>query len=82
MVLALPLAGDIVIGPEQMFWDFRRGNQIVGVDWDIWMHFMVVAKTEESEPLVREIAAWLSMSRWAGERNPVEPGTGTKCAVE
>jgi hypothetical protein len=57
--------GSLAIGPEQMFWDFRRTEQAVGLDWDIWMGFMVVAKTEESEPLVRDIAAWLGSSPWA-----------------
>lgn len=52
--------GEIVVGPDQMFWDFRRGNQMVGLDWDIWMGLMVVAKAEASEPLVRDIAAWLN----------------------
>lgn len=60
--------GDILIGPDQMFWDFRRGDQVVGLDWDIWMDFMVVAKTEASEPLVRDIVAWLSSSGWITER--------------
>lgn len=55
--------GDIVIGLEQMFWDFQRGEQVVGLDWDIWMEFMVVAKSPTSEPLVKAIAAWLKLSR-------------------
>ena len=63
--LSLVTAGDIVIGPEQMFWDFRRGELVVGLDWDIWIDFMVVAKSEASEALVRDIAAWLGSSRWA-----------------
>jgi hypothetical protein len=54
--------GTPAIGPDQMFWDFQRNEQIVGLDWDIWMGFMVVAKTEGAEPLVREIAALLSSS--------------------
>ena len=64
-VLGLVPAGEIVIGPEQMFWDFRRRDQVVGLEWDIWMEFMVVAKCEEAESLVREIAAWLRASTWA-----------------
>jgi hypothetical protein len=63
-----------VIGPEQMFWDFRRDGQLVGFDWDVWMGFMVVAKTEAAEPLVREIAVWLSSSRWAGAGESAERG--------
>ena len=38
----------------------------VGLDWDIWMDFMVVAKTEAAEPLLRDIVSWLSSSEWAG----------------
>lgn len=51
--------GSLAIGPDEMFWDFRRAEQVIGLDWDNWMGFMVVAKTEGSESLVREIAAWL-----------------------
>ena len=61
-------ASDIVIGPDQMFWDFRRGDQVVGLDWDIWMEFMAVAQSPASEPLVADIAAWL------GARSDAEPG--------
>jgi hypothetical protein len=65
--VGLAPAGEIVIGPEQMFWDFRRGEQVVGLDWDLWMEFMAVAKSEASEPLLRDIAAWLGTSRWSVE---------------
>jgi hypothetical protein len=58
--LGLAPAGDILIGPDQMCWDFRRGDQVVSLDWDIWMEFMAVAKSEASEPLLRDISAWLS----------------------
>lgn len=57
--LGLVPASDLVIGPDQMFWDFRRANQLVGLDWDVWMEFMAVAKSEASEPLLKEIAAWI-----------------------
>ncbi len=64
---ALASDGAPVIGPEQLYWAFRRAEQEVGFDWDIWMGFMVVAKSEAAESLVRDIAAWLSSSQWAGE---------------
>jgi hypothetical protein len=69
--------GSLVIGPDQMFWDFRRDEQVVGLDWDIWMGLMVVAKTERAEPLVREIATWLGSSQWAGEGRRAQPGPTT-----
>ncbi len=62
----LASAGDIVIGPEQMFWDFQRGGQVVGLDWDIWMEFMAVAQSAASEALVADIAAWLGARPDAG----------------
>jgi hypothetical protein len=63
--LGLVPNGDIIIGPDQMFWDFRRGDQVVGLDWDNWMQFMAVAQSPASEPLVQDVAAWLSASRWS-----------------
>ena len=57
-VFGLTPSGDMIIGPEQMFWGFQRGQVIIGLDWDIWMEFMVVAKSVESEALVTDIAAW------------------------
>ena len=32
--LGLEAVGEIVIGPEQMFWDFRRGDHVVGLGCD------------------------------------------------
>jgi hypothetical protein len=51
--------GSIIIGLEQMYWEFRQSHLLISLDWDIWMDFMVVARSDESEPLVRDIAAWL-----------------------
>ena len=48
-----------------VFQDYRRSGQVVGLEWDNWMGFTVVAKTEESEPLVRNIGDWLLGSAWA-----------------
>ncbi|MGL6074416.1 MAG: hypothetical protein ACRC8S_09680 [Fimbriiglobus sp.] len=52
--------GDPIIGPEQIFWDFQCGDLIIGLDWDIWMEFMAVAKSEAAEPLVHSIGNWLN----------------------
>lgn len=45
--------------------DYRRGSEVVGLEWDNWSGFIVVAKTSESEGLVKAIADWLSNSKWA-----------------
>ncbi len=71
---ALTPDGPPVIGLDQMFWDFRRAGEVVGFDWDIWMGFMVVARTVGAEPLVLDIAAWLVSSRWASADDPAGPG--------
>ena len=49
----------LVIGLDVMFQDYQRGEQLVGLEWDIWSGFMVVAKNPASESLVRDIAVWL-----------------------
>jgi hypothetical protein len=58
-VFALTQDGELVIGPDQMFWNWRRGEHVIGLDWDIWMGFMLVAKSTASESLVHEVAIWL-----------------------
>ena len=45
-------------GLDQVFLDVRRGEHVVELAWDIWSGFTVVAKTTDSESLVREIADW------------------------
>lgn len=52
-----------VIGPDQMFWEFRYDDRSVGLDWDIWMEFMVVANSASAESLVRQIAEWIIANR-------------------
>lgn len=64
--LGLAPDGDLLVGPDQIFWDFRRGAREVSLDWDVWMEFMAVARSEASEPLLQDIAAWLESSRWSG----------------
>lgn len=63
-------AGDLIVGPDQMFWDFRRGELVVGLDWDNWMEFMVVARSTAAEPLLRDIADWLGSSGQVAGRAP------------
>ena len=55
--------GDFAVGPDQIFWDCRRGDEVLGMDWDNWMGFTVVAKTPSAESLVREIGLWLDSNQ-------------------
>ncbi|MBI3862717.1 MAG: hypothetical protein HY290_12575 [Planctomycetia bacterium] len=52
-------------GCDIIFQDFRLGEQIVGLEWDHWTSFTIVAQTPASEPLVQKIAAWVLRSRRA-----------------
>ncbi len=51
---------EFVFGLDLMFWVHHRGSQVVCLAWDNWMSFMVSAETEDAEPLVQDIAGWLS----------------------
>lgn len=57
--------GEIIFGPEQIFWEFHRGGQLISLDWDIWMGFMGVSQSKEAEPLIEDIAAWLLQSEFS-----------------
>ena len=54
--------GDLITGVDEMFRDYTDGSLCIGLDWDIWSGFSVVAKTPESEPLVESIGAFLTNS--------------------
>jgi hypothetical protein len=55
----------ITNGCDIAFQDYRGGERLVSMEWDNWCGFTVVAKTENSETLVREIGAWILQSIWA-----------------
>src|SRR5207245_410338 len=67
-----PHTAPVTNGYDIVFQDYRRGEQILGLEWDNWTGFTVVAKSSASEPLVREIAAWLLKSQWAARRDSAE----------
>jgi hypothetical protein len=55
----LAALGDSVVGLDEVFRDYGRGSKRIGIEWDNWSGFIVVAKTPESEPLVEGIARYL-----------------------
>ena len=61
--------GGFLARADQIFCDFRHGGAVVGMDWDNWMEFMVVAKTPAAESLVREIGSWLNLNMAARLRD-------------
>ena len=60
-----PKPGLVTNGFDIFFQDYSRGEFVIGLEWDNWMGFTVVAQTTESEPLVQEIGQWLLQSNWA-----------------
>ena len=54
--------GDLIMGLDQMFRDYTDGDLCIGLDWDNWSGFIVVAKTPESEPLIESIGTSLTNS--------------------
>jgi hypothetical protein len=65
-------------GVDIVFQDFQRGDQIVGLEWDNWTGFTLVAKNPASETLVQDIATWLLQSHWASMSSDGELGTAPK----
>ncbi|MGC3971251.1 MAG: hypothetical protein QM775_29090 [Pirellulales bacterium] len=51
---------ELVVGLDQMYWDFTIGGSTVELAWDNWLCFTVTAKAPDAEPLVRRIASFLS----------------------
>jgi len=73
-VFALIQETPLVVGLDQMSWEWRRGEQVISLDWDIWMEFIVVAKTVGSESLVHDVATWLGGSQWGNPNGLALPG--------
>ncbi|MBX3416231.1 MAG: hypothetical protein KF851_01405 [Pirellulaceae bacterium] len=55
----LRAVGELVIGFDEMFRDYTDGQNLVGLEWDNWSGFIVVAKSPGAEALVRSIAEFL-----------------------
>jgi len=53
-------SSELTVGVDQMFWDFTDGTSTVELAWDTWMCFTATAKEPTAEPLVCNIAAFLS----------------------
>lgn len=53
-------SSELVVGLDEMFRDFTDGACTVGLEWDNWSGFIIVAKTPSAEPLVEAIGAFLS----------------------
>ena len=53
-------SSELIVGLDEMFRDYTDRERTVGIEWDNWSGFIVVAKTPNAELLVNEIGAYLS----------------------
>ena len=53
-------ANKLTVGLDEKIQEFKMGNNIIGLEWDNWSGYIVDAKNQEAEPLVREIAKYIN----------------------
>jgi hypothetical protein len=49
----------LINGVNESFQDFTKKKYTIGLEWDIWSGYIIVAKDKESELLVNKIYDWL-----------------------
>ena len=58
---SLQPASELLIGLDEMFRDYSRGELRIQLAWDNWCGFFVTALHTEAETLVREIAEFVGV---------------------
>ena len=53
-------ASKLVRGFDEIFQEFKTDEKVVGLEWDIWSGYMVIAKNTDSEKLARDIANFIN----------------------
>ncbi len=56
----LAAIGEPVSGLDEIFQDYSADHGIIGIEWDTWSGFLVVAKVPAAEELLRGIADYLT----------------------
>jgi hypothetical protein len=57
---SLEIATKKVVGLDEVFQDFKKGDEVIGLEWGNWSGYTVVAKRTSAESLVKEIAKYIS----------------------
>ena len=57
----LESVGELVHGFDETFQDYKLNNFLIGLEWDIWSGYIVVAKSVESEKLAKDIAKFIEV---------------------
>lgn len=58
----LDSVGSLIVGASELFSDYTDGTNEIQFAWDNWSGFIVTAKSENSESLVRSIAVYLGFN--------------------
>jgi hypothetical protein len=77
-VFCLEVASKKVTGFDEIAQDFKRGSAALGLEWDNWSGYTVVAQTTSAEPLVREISGYIEAT-FSFVANTVVAVTPTAC---
>jgi hypothetical protein len=56
----LEQASEVTLGLDEIFQKFKKGNDVVSLEWDVWSGYIVVACNAPSELLVQEIAIFIN----------------------
>ena len=56
----LTTASTFNIGIDEKFQDYKFGNLLIGLEWDIWSGYIVVAKNCDSEDIAKKIAEFIN----------------------
>ena len=56
----LKKSSQLVHGLDEIFQNFKTGEKVIGLEWDIWSGYTIVAQNAESEDLVKNIAAFVA----------------------
>jgi len=51
---------ELVVGLDEILQNFKSGEAIIGLEWDIWSGYIVVAQNKESESLATEVANYIN----------------------
>ena len=55
----LMTSSQLIHGFDETFQDYTDKKHTIGLEWDIWSGYIIVAKDKESEVLINKIYDWL-----------------------
>ena len=53
--------GELIQGFDEIFQNYKLNNHLIGLEWDNWSGYSVVARSVESENLAKNIAKFIEV---------------------